>query len=254
MENETQQIVVSPPAAQLPQAVTPMALLSMAVSSGADIEKLEKLMALHERWDANEARKAFVTALAAFKSEPLTITKDKHVSFGKEGYKTEYSHATLGNITDIISARLSQHGLSYRWATEQVDGKIKVTCTLMHSLGHSESVSLESGADTSGAKNSIQAIGSAISYLQRYTLMAITGCAAQDQDDDGRTGGFTAADVMDESKLCDYLAAIETATTQKALLPLYLQALEQASGLGDKDAATRISAAKEKAIARMQKS
>ena len=71
--------------AQAAPAVTPMAMLQLAIEKGAGLEQLEKLMALQERWEANEARKAFVAAKAAFKQEPLRITKNKTVSFGRGG-------------------------------------------------------------------------------------------------------------------------------------------------------------------------
>jgi len=38
-------------------------------------------MALQERWEANEAKKAYVSAMTAFKSESIEILKDKSVSF-----------------------------------------------------------------------------------------------------------------------------------------------------------------------------
>jgi hypothetical protein len=223
-------------------AITPMAMLQMAVSQNADLDKLEKLMQLQERYEKNEARKAFTQALSDFKAVGITIGKDKHVKFGN----TEYNHATLGNICNILGAELSKYGLSYRWNTDQNEGKIKVTCVLMHVLGHSESVSLESGADSSGSKNSIQAIGSTVSYLQRYTLLAITGTATQEQDDDGEK--FDIKDVMDEGALCDYLAAIESADSKSAVAKVYLQAIEAASGLADQEAMNRLNAGKDAAL------
>ena len=42
--------------------------------------------------------------------------------------------------------------------------------------------------DTGGAKNAIQARASTKSYLERYTLKAITGLSEQDDDDDGGGG------------------------------------------------------------------
>ena len=232
-------------------AITPMSMLQMAVSQNADLDKLEKLMALQERWEANDARKAYISALADFKSDPLIINKDKHVEFQTSKGVTAYNHATLGNICNIIGAALAKHGLSYRWATEQ-NGKIKVTCTLMHSLGHSESVSLESSADESGGKNSIQAIGSAVSYLQRYTLLAITGTATQEQDDDGK-GAFTKADVMPEDDLDGYVESIETATSHGKIAKVYLQAIERASTIGDQVAMNRLNVAKNEALGRIAK-
>lgn len=229
-------------------AITPMHMLQMAVSQNADLDKLEKLMALQERWEANEARKAFTKALSDFKAKGVVIGKDKHVSFNTSKGKTEYNHATLGNVCDIIGKALSEFGLSYRWSTEQNEGKIKVTCVLMHVLGHSESVSLQSGADESGGKNSIQAIGSTVSYLQRYTLLAITGTATQEQDDDGK--GFSLADIMDEGKLCDCLAAIEAATSKSEVAKVYLAAIQEASSLKDQEAMDRLNTAKDAALSK----
>jgi hypothetical protein len=220
---------------------SPMAMLAMAVRQGADLDKIEKLMALQERHEANEARKAFVSALAAFKQDPLTINKDKHVSFTTQKGTTAYDHATLGNICQIISTALARHDLSYRWATEQHEGKIKVVCTLMHSSGHQESVSLVSGADESGGKNSIQAIGSTVSYLQRYTLLAITGCATSEQDDDGAgsKGG-----VMPLESLNAWLEKIDKAQTKKELQTAYLPALCEAADLKDAKAQNLLTEAK----------
>lgn len=227
-------------------AITPMDMLQMAVSQNADLDKLEKLMALQERWEANEARKAFAEALTAFKSDPITIDKDKHVKFGN----TEYNHATLGNVCNVIGSALSRHGLSYRWNTDQADGKIKVSCVLMHVKGHSESISLEAVADTSGAKNGIQAIGSTVSYLQRYTLLAITGTATQDQDDDGKSFGLK--DIMDEGQLCDFIAAIEAATTLQEVSKIYLRAIDNASELKDQGAMDRLNNAKRASLSKIK--
>ena len=172
-------------------AITPMQMLQIAVEQGADLDKLQKLMDLQERWEANEARKAYVAAINAFKVKPPTVKKNRHVRFGE----TEYDHATLDKVCEAIGPALSEHGLSHRWETTQTEaGLIRVTCVLTHELGHSERVSLQAGADQSGKKNSIQAIGSTVSYLQRYTLLAATGLATEDMDDDGGRTDFITAE------------------------------------------------------------
>lgn len=163
--------------------ITPMSMLSMAVSQNADIDKLKQLMELQERWEANEARKAFVSAMNAFKANPPEILKTKLVSFGN----TRYKHAELGNVNAAIIDGLTQHGLSHRWTIDQQDGKITVSCVITHQQGHSESTSMTAQADTSGQKNAIQAIASTVTYLQRYTLLSATGIATQ-EDDDGMGG------------------------------------------------------------------
>ena len=99
------------------------------------------------------------------------------------------------------AAHWEQTGVEpHAWDVAHEAGMISVTCTLTHSMGHSESVTMPPVApDNSGKKNSIQQVASAITYLQRYSLLAITGLAAKDQDDDGIAtgeplrvaGGFT---------------------------------------------------------------
>ena len=178
-------------ASQAPITVTPMEILQRAVERGADIDQLTKLMDLQERWERNEAKKAFVAALGAFKADPPKIVKNKHVSFGGGGRGgTEYDHATLDRVCEVIGKALAEHGLSHTWKMKQGENAlVTVTCTLTHQLGHSEETSLSAMPDNSGSKNPIQAVGSTVTYLQRYTLLAATGLAAGDMDDDGKGGG-----------------------------------------------------------------
>ena len=168
------------------RSITPMEMLQIAVEKGANIEKLQQLMTLHERWEANEARKAYITAVAAFKQGAPTVVKNKKAGFDSksDGRRTEYEYANLAQVIGAIVPKLSEHGLTHNWHPAQGDSGITVTCKLTHVMGHSESVALSAPADTTGSKNTIQAIASTISYLERYSLLAITGLAAIDQDDD----------------------------------------------------------------------
>ena len=210
-------------------AITPMAMLQMAVSKGADLEQLKQLMDLQERWEKNEARKAYVSAITAFKSNPPRIIKDKAVSFGSG--KSAYKHATLDHASEQIGASLAEHGISHRWDVEQLDGGIiRVTCILTHIQGHSERVPMQATPDTSGSKNSIQAIGSTTSYLQRYTLFAATGLAAKDQDDDGRGGS---EHLMPESQKLDFLAAIDALADKPASESLWQKIATASTRYGD---------------------
>jgi hypothetical protein len=164
------------------------------MKSGMTIEQLRGMLDLQKEWDANEARKAYVADMAEFKKNPPEIFKTKLVEFpSRDSNKpaTSYRHATLGNVTALTVAALAAHGFSHRWDTQQQDGgQIFVTCTLTHRLGHKESTSLHSSPDQTGNKNNIQAMGSTISYLQRYTLLAACGLATMDEpDDDGELGG-----------------------------------------------------------------
>jgi hypothetical protein len=174
------------PAPQL-QVLTPMDMLNKAVSQGADITILEKLMALQERWEANNARRAFDEAMSAAKAEIPTITKNRHVGFESKkvgAAKTDYRHEDLAEIARTVDPILGKHGLSYRFrTTSEINQPISVTCKISHRGGHFEENTLTAGRDDSGNKNSIQAIGSTVTYLQRYTLKAALGLAASNDDD-----------------------------------------------------------------------
>ena len=65
---------------------------------------------------------------------------------------------------------------------------MEVTCTLHHIGGFTEAVPMGGAPDTGPGRNAIQARGSAKTYLERYTVLAILGLAAQDADDDGAGG------------------------------------------------------------------
>jgi len=199
-------------------ATTPAELLSIAVSQGADLEKLEKLMELQERWEKNEARKAYVSAMNSFKADPPSLFKNMEVSYGN----TSYKHASLDHVSNEVGAFLAKHGLSHHWNTEQLEGgTIRVTCVIIHDLGHSESVSLQAGADQSGSKNNIQAIGSTVTYLQRYTLLSATGLAVKGQDDDG--AGADPVETITEQEAADLECMIDETGSDKAKFLEYLK-------------------------------
>lgn len=163
------------------QPATPMEMLNRALMSGAAPETLEKMLVLQERWEKNEARKAFDRAITAAKAKLPVIKKNRSVSFGAG--KTAYAHEDLAEIERTVVPILSEHGLSYRFRTNVTDKSIIVTCIVSHQDGHSEENSLPGPADTSGSKNALQAIGSAVTYLQRYTLKAALGLSASEDDD-----------------------------------------------------------------------
>lgn len=179
--------------------VTPMHMIQVALDKGSTLEQMQQLMDLQERWEKNEARKAFMAAMSQFKANPPEIKKDKHVSYKTNSGQINYDHASLGNVADAISECMGKHGLSFRWKIDQ-DKDIKVTCIVTHALGYFEETPLSAGHDSSGGKNGIQAIGSTITYLQRYTLLSATGLASQDQDDDGR-GSEPPTPITEEQRL-----------------------------------------------------
>lgn len=166
---------------------SPVGMVLAAQRQGATPEQIEKMMALQERWEANEARKAYNAAFAAFKAEAIQIVRNKQVTNGPLQGK---AYAELFSVVKALTPALSRHGLSASWKlTKDEPNWMEVTCYLRHVQGHEESVSMGGPPDAGGAKNPIQARASTKSYLERYTLKAICGVAEGGEDDDGNGGG-----------------------------------------------------------------
>ncbi len=166
--------------------ITPMSVLEQAVRDGSGVEVLERLLGLQERYAANQARQAFDAAMAALRADLPTIAKSRKVDFTTDTGRTHYQYEDLAAVTEAVSPAMAKQGLSFRWHTDSSKGAITVTCIVSHRAGHNEQTTLSCPADGTGNKNNIQAIGSAVTYLQRYTLKAALGLAAA-VDDDART-------------------------------------------------------------------
>lgn len=184
-------------------------MISKAMESEHGLAKLDQLLDLQMKWEENEAKKAFNRAFAAFKAEAIEIIKDKTVDFQAQGGRVSYTHATLGKIIETVIPFLSKHGLSHRWDVKQEGAISTVTCFVTHELGHSAEVSMSAGKDDSGRKNQIQQVASTVTYLQRYTFLAVTGLAAKDQDDDGQRAGMDdETEYISEAQIYDIIAKL----------------------------------------------
>src|SRR3972149_2107296 len=170
------------------QAMTPVDMLSIAVSNGASIEILERLITLQERWRAGEARRAFSAAIAAAKADIKPILKTRNVGFSSGKGSTNYDYEGLDDIANMVDPALARNGLSYRHRALQAGNNLKITCVLTHKDGHFEETTLGANNDQSGNKNAIQAVGSVATYLQRYTLKLALGLATT-RDNDAQGSG-----------------------------------------------------------------
>jgi len=198
--------VIEAPKTNIAPAATPADLLRIAVEQGADLDKLERLMDLQDRYLASQAKRAYDEAFAAFKAEAVKIIKGKDVTDGPLKGKR---YAELHDVVNAVTPALSKHGLSSSWKlTRDEKDWMEVTCYLRHVGGHEESVSMGGPPDMGGAKNAIQARASTKTYLERYTLKAITGLSEQDDDNDGNNPA---------QALADWLAKVDEASTEDDL-------------------------------------
>lgn len=198
-------------AQERPADLTPMQMLQMVVQQGADPAKMSQMMDLADRWEKKQAEKSFIAAMAEFKVEAPSIIKSKSVGYATKGTNASsvsYKHSTLADVCDGAVSQMAKYGFSHSWKLDQSKSPlIKVTCVLTHRDGHSEERSLEAGPDTTGSKNSIQAVASTVTYLERYTLLAVLGLASKDQDDDARGAG-EAPELLSEEQVANIKAML----------------------------------------------
>lgn len=181
---ETDIEVVKP---TVPQVTTPDQLLAMAVNKDLDIDKLAKLMELQREYNADLAKKAFFEAFTRFQSNAPDLRKTKEVAFKTStGGETKYSYAPLAVIVRQIKDLCESCSLTYRWEIKDSKDTIEVTCIITHADGHSEKTTMSASPDASGSKNPIQARGSAIEYMKRYTLIGALGLSTADTDIDAQ--------------------------------------------------------------------
>jgi hypothetical protein len=157
------------------------ALHALAFNPDVPVDKLEKIIELHERVQANAAKAEFDAAFAVMQAELPIIIESKKGDGGK------WSYAPLEDIVEQVRPILARHGFSLSHTTEWPDKNVvRVIGVLSHSRGHERRSEFVSAADTSGSKNAVQALGSVNHYGRRYTTSDLLNIVTRNQDDDAR--------------------------------------------------------------------
>lgn len=172
----------SQPAAELAKVETLDPMVSMlerlATNPAVDVDKLRQLIDMQERVLNREAEAAFNAAFAVMQGDIPTIEEKASTDKG--------TYAPLEDIIEVVRPILKEHGFSLSFKTDWPDGgKVKVTGILTHRAGHARESLFIAGADTSGSKNAIQALGSSVQYGRRYVTKDLLCIVTRDEDDDG---------------------------------------------------------------------
>jgi len=142
----------------------------------------------------NELAAALAKAQGAIKNP----TKNCKVTVTtRTGGRYEFSYADLNAIIDAIKQPFADNEIGYSQDVELVDGKFRLVTTLMHRSGQFRSshwpLFLEqTDRDGNAIPPTSQTFGSALTYMKRYALAAVSGVAA-DSDDDGNAASGNAA-------------------------------------------------------------
>lgn len=187
------------------------ALVELAINKNVPVEILERLVALKERVEERDARKAFFDALAKFQEECPEIPKSRHVGFvTRSGVRVDYDYAPLDEIARVIRPYLKANGLSYSWNVHTDNGKVlNVSCVLRHIDGHEERSSFPVPVATDGKMSDAQANGAALTYGKRQSLLAVLGLTTAEPDIDAQEIGDEVEKITAEqaANLSDLLEA-----------------------------------------------
>ncbi len=156
-------------------------IMSVIARAAADdtcnVEKMERLFALKERMDAQERERLFADALARIQAAAPRITQ--------HGRTDKAKFAKLEDIDFAMRPLMADEGFSLSFDTELVDGKVLMIGRLSHRAGHSEEKRLALPIDNGPGRNSIQAMGSTVSYGRRYLTKMFFNIIEVGEDNDG---------------------------------------------------------------------
>jgi hypothetical protein len=158
-----------------------------------DITKMERLMEMHERMQANRAKAAYASALAEMQPR-LPIIEENGKIVVKDKVTKEViqstSYALWEDINEAIKPILAEHGFAITFRNGLApDGKVMVTAILSHREGHQEETTMVLPHDSTGSKNAVQAVGSSTQYGKRYTASALLNITSRGEDDDAQATG-----------------------------------------------------------------
>lgn len=206
-----------------------MAVISRAAADPTcDIEKMERLLALHERMQAKTAEQAFNAAMAQMQCEIPTVFE------AAVNLHTGNAYATLDDITRTLKPIMQRHGFAVTFKVENIEKAIRVTGILMHSGGHREQTTMQLPLDIGKGRNDVQAVGSSTTYGKRYVICALLNITTgETRDDDGQTSDGSDGEDMRAQVLKDILERVEQTKTPEELKDVWQAALKVLQASGD---------------------
>jgi hypothetical protein len=223
-----------------PPSDSPSKILALigriALNPDADVEKLERMMAMYERLKAKEAELAYNAAKGRIlkKLAGIKIVKNRSVLHEIEQGKPQkgayeaFKYAPLEEIDKHLRPLLAQEDMDLSYSDEPREGgEILIRGRLKHLPGgHYEDSFMPAPPDTTGGKSKVQAVGSTNSFLRRYVACNIFNIVVVGDDDDG-TGG-----TIDEAQAKTILELIKKAKVgPKFLKYMKAQSVAEAGSL-----------------------
>lgn len=124
------------------------------------------------------------TSESLIKISPDLLLAQKSIKFAVENAKNPHlknNYADLSSVIDAVKTHLNNNNIVFMQSpTPSDDGRLHLTTRLLHTSGEW----IEDTATCPLSKQDPQGFGSALTYLRRYSLSAICGLYADDDDGD----------------------------------------------------------------------
>lgn len=154
-------------------------------------------------------------------------------------------YADLAEVLNTVRPVFAKHGLAVTQFPSYAEGVVSVETVLTHASGEWMSGTISAPV----SKQDAQGVGSAVTYCRRYSLAAVAGIAQED-DDANQAVGKPAAKV-DQQRLADHIAEIDSAADMAGLKAVFDEAVAYCKSVGDKLAEQAVIKAKDAAKARI---
>lgn len=231
----------------IPDSLPIVEVIRRAASDpSVDVEKLERLMSMHERVMERNAEAAFNESMRGAQGEMRQVSTDANNS------QTRSRYATYAAIDAALRPIYTRHGFSISYGTADApEGYVRVLAYVSHVGGHTRRYEAAMPSDGKGAKGGdvmtkTHAFGAATSYGMRYLLKMIFNVAIGEYDLDGNEPAHrpeVPADLLNAAReqalkgTAAYHAYFSMLTKEqrKALLPEH-ESLKAAAVAADKGA------------------
>lgn len=209
-----------------------------AADPQCDIEKMERLMAMHERMQSKNAEQAFNAAMAQMQCEIPTVGE------GAMNTHTKNSYATLDDINYTLKPIMQRHGFAVTFKVDHAASGISVTGILMHSAGHREQTTMLLPVDVGPGRNAVQAVGSSTTYGKRYVMCALLNITTGDaRDDDGAAAFNSVNNDLRTQVRADILERVGEAVDANELKKIWQAAVKVLKVASDTEGYEQIKAA-----------
>lgn len=201
MEEKKKDIVVNEKGAvQDQEAISPSHMIQIALQQDLDIEKLEKLIQLKERFEVAEAIKQYNVSMSDVHRKMPSVAKTE------KNNQTSSLYASLSGIINTAKPIYSEEGFAVSFYEEdsKLEGHVRICVDLTHRSGHHKTYHYDMPLDGKGIKGNvnmtaIHAKASSMAYGRRYLMCMVFNIPTG--DDDGNAAGQKSVECIDDKQL-----------------------------------------------------